>query len=203
MTKIIVMTDIHITKEDTDIIGLNPMNRFEEVFRSALRDHPDAAFMILMGDLVHHGERSQYLRLQRVLADSPIPVIPMLGNHDIRESFRDVFVGAPCDESGFVQQFIDLPHHRVITLDTKDGPFGHHAGRLCNARMAWLQAALEGAQNRIPLVFMHHPPFETGIARMDAINLEIYWQGIVRFICFAAISTALFQAARAVSHGRC
>tara|TARA_R110002167_G_scaffold366444_2_gene597165 strand:- start:23542 stop:24348 length:807 start_codon:yes stop_codon:yes gene_type:complete len=172
MTKIIVMTDIHITSEGTDIIGLNPLDRFQDVFKSALTDHPDAAYMILMGDLTHLGECDQYLRLQHVLADSPVPVIAMLGNHDIREKFREVFVDAPRDQNDFVQHIIDLPHHRIITLDTKDGPFGHHAGRLCPARIAWLQAALDGAQGRIPLVFMHHPPFETGIVGMDAINLE-------------------------------
>jgi hypothetical protein len=38
--------------------------------------------------------------------------------------------------------------------------------------MTWLETALDGAQGRIPLVFTHHPPFETGIVGMDAINLE-------------------------------
>lgn len=172
MTKIIVMTDIHITKKRNKIIGLDPMVRFQDVCTSALRDHPDAALIILMGDLTHHGKTVQYQRLRDALHNCPIPVLPMLGNHDIRENFRDVFNDAPSDDAGFVQKIMDLPHHRLITLDTKDGPFGHHAGRLCPARMDWLKAALDGAKDLIPLVFMHHPPFKTGIIGMDNINLD-------------------------------
>lgn len=172
MIKIIVMTDIHITNEGSDIIGLNPLERFKEAYGAALHDHPDALSTILMGDLTHHGKVEQYQRLSDALLNSPIPVIPMLGNHDIRENFRKVFQNAPTDESGFVQSIIDLPDHRLITLDTKDGPFGHHAGRLCPQRLAWLKAALEGTNGRIPLVFMHHPPFKTGIIGMDNINLK-------------------------------
>lgn len=172
MIKIIVLTDIHITSEGAEIIGLNPLKRFQDVYASALQDHPDAAMMILMGDLTHHGKIDQYQRLKDALATSPIPVIPMIGNHDIRETFRKVFTKAPIDGAGFVQDIIDLPHHRLITLDTKHGPFGHHAGRLCPDRLTWLKSALDGATSRIPLVFMHHPPFETGIIGMDAINLR-------------------------------
>ena len=166
------MTDIHITSEGSDIIGLNPLERFENVYAIALRDHPDAAFTILMGDLTHHGKIDQYQRLNAALRSSPIPVIPMLGNHDIRDEFLKVFKNAPQDDAGFVQNIIDLDHHRIITLDTKDGPFGHHAGHLCAKRLAWLKSALATKSHRIPLVFMHHPPFATGIIGMDNINLD-------------------------------
>lgn len=172
MTKIIVMTDIHITSEGDKIIELNPLERFREVYASAVRDHPDAAYTILMGDLTHHGKQDQYQRLKDDLPPDAPPIIPMIGNHDIRENFRQVFTDAPSDAKGFVQHIIDLPHHRLITLDTKHGPFGHHAGYLCAARLAWLKTALIGANGRIPLVFMHHPPFKTGIIGMDRINLS-------------------------------
>lgn len=171
MIKVIVMTDIHITEKENEIIGLDPLKRFQLVYDAALRDHPDAAHMILMGDLTHHGKISQYQRLREALHNCKVPVLPMLGNHDIRENFRDVFPDAPTDNTGFVQEIIDLPDHRLIALDTKDGPFGYHAGRLCPDRMAWFAAALKGANGRIPLVFMHHPPFKTGIIGMDNINL--------------------------------
>ncbi len=173
MTKIIVMTDIHITSKGDDIIGLDPLTRFQSVLNAALSDHPDAAMLILMGDLTHHGKTDQYARLKAVLDSCPIPVVPMIGNHDRRDAFYGVFKTAP-NAHGFVQDSIDLPHHRIITLDTLDGPpypTGHHAGRLCHVRMDWLAAQMQDVGDLIPLVFAHHPPFDTGIVGMDAIKL--------------------------------
>lgn len=38
--------------------------------------------------------------------------------------------------------------------------------------MAWPQNALDGAVPRLPLVFIHHPPFDVGLPGMDAIKLQ-------------------------------
>lgn len=175
MQKLIVMTDIHITDEGDTIIGLDPLGRFIAARDAALDAHSDAAAIILLGDLTHHGRVSQYQRLAPVLSDIDIPVIKMIGNHDRREAFLEVFPDTPVTEHGHVQQIMDLPNHRIITLDTLDGPpypEWHHAGMLGPDRLAWLQEALDGAGERIPLVFAHHPPFDTGIIGMDYIKLQ-------------------------------
>lgn len=174
MDKLILITDLHMTSAGDRIIGLDPETRLRNVLEHALRSHSDAQAIVLMGDLTHHGSTDQYARLANVLADVPTPVIPMLGNHDRREAFLDVFVSAPRDNNGFVQHNLDLPTHRVITLDTLDGPpyrLGHHSGRLCEKRLSWLQTALADAGERESIVFAHHPPFETGIVGMDRIKL--------------------------------
>lgn len=174
MEKLLVMTDLHICSAGDTIIGLDPVDRFCNGLSHALKAHPDAAALILMGDLTHQGTPDQYIRLHDILRDLPLPVIPMLGNHDRRDAFLSVFPDAPLS-NGFVQTVVDLPHHRIITLDTLDGPPylpGHHSGRLCETRTEWLRTALDGAGNRTPLVFAHHPPFETGIIGMDLIRLK-------------------------------
>ncbi len=174
MQKLLVMTDIHIVEDGESIIGLDPLARFQTALREALRDHPDAAALILMGDLTHHGRPAQYARLAAALTDLPIPLIPMIGNHDRRDAFLAAFPDAPQTEQGHVQAVRDLAHHRIITLDTLDGPpypNWHHSGRLCADRLVWLKAALDGSGDRIPLVFGHHPPYPTGIAGMDLIPL--------------------------------
>lgn len=174
MQKLLVITDTHITAEGGTIIGLDPLVRCRAALAHALSRHPDAAALILTGDLAHRGLPEEYARLAQALAGLPLPVLTMLGNHDRREAFRAAFPDAPRTTSGHVQQILDLLHHRVITLDTLDGPpypAGHHAGRLCAARMDWLAAALAGAAGRVPLVFAHHPPFAVGIPGMDAIAL--------------------------------
>ena len=172
--KLILITDLHITSAGEPIIGLDPEVRLRTVLDHALTHHSDADAIVLMGDLTHYGLPDQYAQLAGILADVPIPVIPMLGNHDRRDAFVDQF-GGPTDGNGFVQHILDLPTHRVITLDTLDGPpypTGHHAGRLCPQRMQWLSDALADLGDRTPLIIAHHPPFDTGIVGMDAIKLQ-------------------------------
>ena len=174
MQKLIVFTHTHIKEPGETIIGLDPSERFSQALDQALDRHPDARAIVIMGDLTHHGRPAQYARLAELLADVPVPVIPMIGNHDRRDAFLAAFPDAPQCADGFVQSILDLPHHRIITLDTLDGPpypAGHHSGRLCPARMDWLAEALRSAGGRMPLVFAHHPPQMVGIPGMDAIPL--------------------------------
>ena len=59
---------------------------------------------------------------------------------------------------------------RLIALDTLVP--GQVGGLLCAERLIWLAARLEEAPARPTLIFMHHPPFVTGLQAMDAMGLE-------------------------------
>jgi 3',5'-cyclic AMP phosphodiesterase CpdA len=48
---------------------------------------------------------------------------------------------------------------------------GDGGGLVCAERRAWLDARLAEAPGRPTVVFMHHPPFATGIAGMDRYGL--------------------------------
>lgn len=175
MEKLLVLTDLHITPKGDTIIGLDPLERFKSVLCHSLEHHGDARCIILMGDLSHFGDAESYERLQSVLGDCRLPVVPMLGNHDRRDTFDAAFPNAPRTKSGHIQTYFDTNHHRIITLDTLDGPpypTGHHSGLLCPDRLSWLDAALDGAGHKMPIVFSHHPPFDTGIVGMDAIQMQ-------------------------------
>lgn len=171
MPKIIVMTDLHIVAPGERIIGLDPSARFYDALSHALRAHGDAERLVLTGDLTHHGRPEEYAQLRALLADVPMPISFLLGNHDDRAAFRAAFPEAPVDESGFVQSVADAGSHRLICLDTlhpETEPY--HGGFLCAARLAWLEAALSGS-DRPCVVFQHHPPMDVGFAGMDAIRL--------------------------------
>lgn len=189
MKKLLFLTDLHICAPGERIVGLDPIARARAALEAALGAHPDAAALILLGDLTHHGRADEYAALASLLADVPIPVVPMLGNHDRRDAFLAGFPDAPRSAGGFVQHILDIGAHRVITLDSLDGPpypEGHHAGRLCPQRMQFLSDAL-AAHSGPTLVCVHHPPFDTGIRGMDAIKL--------------ADGAALLD--RLAAHGRC
>ena len=173
MHKILVLTDLHLTAGEA-IIDLDPALRFLEVYHRAIDDHPDATRLILTGDLTHHGTTEQYEALKTLLADCPIPITYMLGNHDRRAPFRATFPNAPTDENGFVQSVIDLPGWRLIALDTLDDPPPaiRHSGSLCEKRMAYLERALDVEAGTRTVVFTHHHAFTSGFNGMDSIALR-------------------------------
>lgn len=173
MRKILVFTDIHITAPGEDIIGLDPLARFEAGLSHAVTHHPDAAQIVITGDLTHHGRADQYARLRAAIAGCPIPVALTIGNHDHRAGFCAAFPEAPTDPDGFVQQVIDVGSHRLIVLDTVDEDTTiRHSGQLCEARLDWLEGVLGDAPDRPTVIFMHHPPFATGFDEMDRIGLR-------------------------------
>ncbi|MCF2870180.1 phosphodiesterase [Octadecabacter sp. G9-8] len=173
MQKILLLTDLHLRTRGKTIIGLDPAARLGLALEQALGDHPDAEALILMGDLTHSGKPEEYSALRNILASCTIPVIFMMGNHDARAPFYAEFPDAPKTPQGHVQHIVDLPDHRIITLDTLDeNADPHHSGVLCTDRLAWLQAALNSTNGRMPLVFAHHPPCDIGLPGMDAIGLR-------------------------------
>lgn len=172
MQKILVFTDIHFVEHGQRIGHLDPEERFLGGLRHALAEVPDAERIVICGDLAHHGRPAQYERLRAALADCPLPVHLMIGNHDRRAAFCTAFPDAPVTPQGHVQQVIDSGDYRLILLDTLDeGAEVEHRGRLCDARLAWLRQALEGAHARRVIVFAHHPPMDVGFDAMDRIGL--------------------------------
>ncbi|MBZ0122410.1 MAG: metallophosphoesterase, partial [Roseovarius sp.] len=167
MHKLLVFTDIHITAPGETIIGLDPLTRFSRCLAHALAHHPDAARIVIAGDLTHTGAPAEYSRLHATLADCPIPVAMTLGNHDRRAAFRAAFGDVPVDPAGFVQSAHEAGNHRLILLDTADEEAEIvHSGRLCAARLDWLDDALDAAPDAPAVLFLHHPPIVTGFSGM-------------------------------------
>jgi 3',5'-cyclic AMP phosphodiesterase CpdA len=131
--KILLMSDIHITEPGMQIIGLDPAARFRRCLARAAEHHADAAHLFLMGDLTHHGQVAQYKTLKQCLADQPFPTTLMLGNHDRRRAFAEVF---PECEAGFRQGRHSFGDTDVLYLDTLNGQAeDRHSGRLCPDRL--------------------------------------------------------------------
>ncbi len=126
---------------------------------------------VLTGDLVDKGEPVEYDHLRRLLAPLAMPVFVIPGNHDAREPLRAAFGGdGYLPGEGFLQYAIDDYPVRLIALDTLVP--GEGGGLLCAERVAWLDHMLGVAPERPTLVIMHHPPFATGIERMDRSGLR-------------------------------
>lgn len=151
------LTDIHLGFEPGNPDELNA-RRLDQAIAAVLAHEPD--LVLATGDLTEHGDPDSYARLRKAFAAMPVPVLPCLGNHDLREAFRAAFPEAPV-EGGFVQYVHDDPRLRIVVLDTLEE--GRHGGSFCEARAAWLEARLSEAPDRPVLLVLHHPPIRTGI----------------------------------------
>ena len=171
-----------VVAQITDMHLSTPGSRTDRLFRTADHleravDHlnalvPRADVVLATGDLTDQGRVEEYERLRAILERLAMPAYLIPGNHDDRENLRKVFDHHPyldCDGS-FIQYAVDDWPLRLIALDTL-AP-GKSRGRLCATRLAWLGARLSEATERPTLIFMHHPPFATGIISMDGMGLD-------------------------------
>lgn len=167
--KIIHVTDTHIRRPGERIYGLDPAARLAAVIEDVQRRHLDADLFVITGDLADAGDRDAYAHLAELLAPLRMPVRLMLGNHDRRAPFLDVFDDVETDDSGFVQSFIDAPDEigRLLFLDTlQEETIG---GVLCETRLAWLEARLREVEERPVTLFLHHPPLPVGVPHFEPI----------------------------------
>jgi len=136
---------------------------------AAMKPLPDV--VLATGDLVDTGSAGDYRQLVKVLAPLSMPVLPIPGNHDARAPMLAAFPDiARRLTTPFVQYVVDNYPLRLVALDTMDE--GRIGGLLCAARIAWIEQAL-AASPRPTIVFMHHPPFDAGIAA----NADLHCKG--------------------------
>jgi Icc protein len=139
----------------------------------ALQPLPDV--VLATGDLVESGAAEEYAVLRAALARLKMPVYLIPGNHDRRDALRAAFADAiywpPNDQDHPAERLCyvvdDFPV-RLIALDTLVSGSGE--GEIGAAQLDWLAATLAASPRRPTLIFMHHPPFATGIGHMDRIN---------------------------------
>jgi 3',5'-cyclic-AMP phosphodiesterase len=135
------------------------------------RLRPRPAIVVATGDLVDGGGELEYAHLQRLLVPLDLPLAVVPGNHDNRDRVRRLFPG-----QGYAQP--SGPANRHLALDAVDlflldsSVPGHPHGHLDGATLSWLDASLACGANRAGLLFLHHPPFATGIVHMDRQNLQ-------------------------------
>lgn len=137
---------------------------------NALTPRPDV--VVATGDLVERGQVDEYERLRELLQPLRMPVYLIPGNHDDRQNLPRVFERhryLPRD-GGFIQYVIDDWPVRLVALDTVIP--GESGGRLCAERLHWLDTRLADAPERVTVVLMHHPPFVTGMRKMDEMGLD-------------------------------
>ena len=200
--RFIHVSDIHVIPRGKTLNSVDPVRNLENCiadinqFAHGGRGAPPAQFCVFTGDLVDRGDRQCYELLHELLAGLSLPYYLMLGNHDRREAFFDVFSQFTPDTGGFMQYTIDTPAGIFIFIDTLQNDT--HVGAYCPQRQAWLRQTLRAHQGRAIYLFVHHPPFEIFLPGLDCMKLaeseelfEIVRPHDVRHMFFGHVHRAL------------
>lgn len=163
------ISDLHVLAPGElayGVVDTNPM--VERAMTHLAHLAPD--LIVITGDLVHNVELIEYQQLKSILSRLTMPVYLLPGNHDSRELIRKVFTDHTyLPSTGFLQYTVEGHALRLIMLDTNVS--GEGRGELDASCLQWLDQQLSQQPTQPTLLFMHHPPFTTGIDLMDGLGL--------------------------------
>ena len=124
--------------------------------------------IVVTGDIADSGDEKAYLMVYEALSSFNVPVYAVPGNHDRRDRMVRILKGwtIPNPQTApFLCYAVQTEEARLLFLDTLNP--GSHAGHMLEAELAWLDNELQSNKNVPTLIFMHHPPFITGLPAMD------------------------------------
>lgn len=175
MARFLHLTDLHVVAEgktasgvlDTRAILLSTIDQIIDML-PALR--PIDAVLV-SGDLSDDGTADSYQFIREQLDRFGIPVLPIPGNHDHRENFRNAFSDLPfLPDRGSINWQTTVKGTLIVGLDTLIE--GSGSGEVNKDGLAFLSSAISQSVGAPTVVLMHHPPFKTGIKFMDGIGLR-------------------------------
>lgn len=131
---------------------------------------PRPDLVVISGDLADTPAAEEYAHLQTLLAPLQIPFVAIPGNHDDRAMMRAALAQPYAQASGALNLAAKAGDLDILLLDSSVPGASH--GQLDAGTLRWLADALVAPPKRPTLVFLHHPPFITGIDHMDVQNLR-------------------------------
>ncbi|MBO0334548.1 phosphodiesterase [Sneathiella sp. CAU 1612] len=165
------LSDSHVTLPEEDFAKLyDPVTKLREAARHVNNsvNRPDLVF--LTGDLVNTARAEEYEILREILPEFEMPVYLLPGNHDDCTLLRKMFPDHDyLQKDGKLYYVVEGWPLKFICLDTNI--HGKPQGHLGQEQLDWLEEELSRESDRPVVIFMHHPPFKTGLTSMDAMGL--------------------------------
>ncbi|HEX3464650.1 MAG TPA: phosphodiesterase [Candidatus Elarobacter sp.] len=167
------ITDTHVRRKGDLLHHMihtgRELRRAVEALNAAV---PRPSLVVATGDLVDRGKPKEYKRLRKILGELEMPVFLVPGNHDDRAALREAFPEhAYLPPKGPLCYAVESRPVRLVALDTTRRARAP-GGELDDARLDWLDRTLRAAPATPTLIAMHHPPFEIGLAPLDAQALR-------------------------------
>jgi len=201
----IQLSDTHLVADTRqESYGVNTYTTLSRAITQINRLDPPPAFVIFTGDLINDDDPQSYRVLKGLTDQLAVPTYFALGNHDLRQPFRQVLLGEQTPTAAPYYYTFDVYQYRFMVLDSLVA--GEVGGALDARQLAWLEMTLAAAPSRPTVVFVHHPPVPTGIDWLDvhAIAngpelLEVFARHTqVRRVFFGHVHMALHITARGV-----
>ncbi len=166
----------------SSVSGPQPYGAWRDTVQKAYASHPDAKFMVCLGDLVDYGQKgahwNAWFAASAGVIDS-IPIMPVTGNHESYgskdttrpEYYLAQFALPSNGPEGLKGQVYSFDYGRVhfAVLDSQQEEQRKY-GDILGVQKAWLDADLSASKAPWKIVFLHRPPY--GI-KADRPNEEI------------------------------
>jgi 3',5'-cyclic-AMP phosphodiesterase len=165
------ISDLHIKPPGSLAYGRVDTASALERCVAALNDfRPKPDLVVISGDLADTPAVEEYEYLGRLLAPLVLPFVAIPGNHDSRELMRAAFSQRYAFPAGALNQSVEVGGLDLVLLDCSVAGKPH--GELEAPTLQWLDEILASTADRPALLFLHHPPFQTGIWHMDRQHLR-------------------------------
>jgi len=175
MTKILQITDTHIVPEGQlayeQVDTSTALAKTVATINRIVDQLGPIDLVLVTGDLTEHGNAEEYELFRQVMAPLKIPYHAVPGNHDKRNAMRTAFSDTDwMPRAGDLNWHLDLEQFSVLGLDSlvEDKAYG----ALTDETISFVSTHLDRLNGQPVLIGFHHPPFEVGIAPMDAQNLR-------------------------------
>ena len=165
--KIIQCSDLHLFPNSTQtLMGVNTEVYWQQVLALAMQQHPDAALLLLTGDLAQQADNSVYSNLATTLSNLTIPSLCLPGNHDNWKLMKNN-LNRPRVSCNKIQCFSDW---QIIALNSQIP--GHSGGHINDAELDVMVGAIEQHPNLNVLLTFHHHCIASGSDWMDTMQID-------------------------------
>lgn len=199
--RIVQLTDLHLFREpDGRLFGIPTRELLLDVLAHVERHAGRVDHLVVTGDSSHDDLPETYEALRAILTPWLDRLWQLPGNHDERAVLRAVF-GDRIGGAGGERISFSFRDGGWLCLGLDTQVTGEVGGRLDDAHLAWIRAELREHDPEGAVLFMHHPPVETGLPWLDRIGLEgrellqalLVEESRIRLVCSGHVHHELSQ----------
>ncbi|MFK7806818.1 MAG: metallophosphoesterase [Saprospiraceae bacterium] len=156
--KFVQITDLHIDKAGEQPFGIDVRKNLHDVLEAVIIENPDR--LVVTGDLCYReGDEEIYRWVKAQLDALPFPYEIIAGNHDDSALMAEIFDLNHLLNDGELYYAKKWDKQLCLFLDSA-------VGRHSDNQIKWLIRQLKICQTNL-IIFMHHPPFISGVPYMD------------------------------------